>query len=101
MGPLEHVIHTFNFIAPAWWMALFCALLARFALRRWLSASRWSVIKQTFFGGVLGTIVLAGGVWLWGADGKDGHLRRAGVGLRHRSVADVPRLATLKHPLCA
>jgi hypothetical protein len=70
MGPLEHVIHTFNFIAPAWWMALFCALLARFALRRWLSASRWSVIKQTFFGGVLGTIVLAGGVWFWGADGK-------------------------------
>ncbi|WP_233203484.1 hypothetical protein [Limnohabitans sp. B9-3] len=57
-------------MAPAWWMALLCALLARFALRGWLPASRWSVLKQTFWGGLMGTVTLLGGLWLWGADGK-------------------------------
>jgi CDP-diglyceride synthetase len=70
MGPLEHVIHTFNFMAPAWWMALFCALFARFALRSWLSASRLSVLAQTFWGGLLGSLTLLGCLWVWGADGK-------------------------------
>jgi hypothetical protein len=70
MGPSEHLIHALNFMAPAWWMAFVSAFLSRFVLRRWLSASRWSLLKQTIWGGVLGTGVLLGGLCLWGADGK-------------------------------
>jgi len=70
MGTLEHLIHAINFMAPAWWMAFVCAFLDRFMLGSWLPASRWSVTKQTMCGGVLGTGVLMGGLWLWGADGK-------------------------------
>jgi hypothetical protein len=51
-------------------MALFCALFARFALRSWLSASRLSVLAQTFWGGLLGSLTLLGCLWVWGADGK-------------------------------
>jgi hypothetical protein len=70
MGPLEQIIHTFNFIAPAWGVALFCVLMARLAARRWLSLAAWSLVKQTLVSGVLGTAVLTGGLILWGADGK-------------------------------
>lgn len=70
MGPLEQIIHTFNFIAPAWGVALSCALVARFVARGWLPLASWSLPKQTVVSGVLGTLVLAGGLVLWGVDGK-------------------------------
>ena len=70
MGPLERILHTFNFIAPAWGVALFCVLLARLTARWWLPLASWSLLKQTLVGGVLGTVVLAGGLVLWGIDGK-------------------------------
>ena len=62
MGPLEQIIHTFNFIAPAWVVALFCVLVARFTARWWLPVASWSLLKQTVVSGVLGTAVLAGGL---------------------------------------
>ena len=70
MGPFEQIIHTFNFIAPAWVLALFCVLIARFTARWWLPVASWSLLKQTVVSGVVGTAVLAGGLVLWGADGK-------------------------------
>ena len=70
MGPLEQVIHTFNFMGPAWGMALFCVLAARLTGRWWLPLARWSLLTQTLVSGVLGTLVLAGGLVLWGVDGK-------------------------------
>ena len=70
MGPLEQVIHTFNFMAPAWGVALFCVLVARLTARWWLPLSRWDLLTQTFVSGVLGTAVLAGGMVFWGVDGK-------------------------------
>ena len=70
MGPLEQIIHTFNFIAPAWGVALFGVLMARVAARRWLPLASWSLIKQTVVSGVLGTLVLVGGLVVWGVDGK-------------------------------
>jgi hypothetical protein len=70
MGPLEQIIHTFNFIAPAWGVTLFCVLVARFFARWWLSLARWSLWKQAVVSGVLGTAVLTGGLVLWGVDGK-------------------------------
>jgi len=70
MGPLEQIIHTFNFIAPAWGVALFCVLFARLTERWWLPVARWSLLKQALVNGFLGTAVLVGGLALWGADGK-------------------------------
>jgi len=70
MGPFEQIIHTFNFIAPAWGVALFCVLAARFSARWWLPLAHWSLLKQTMMSGVLGTAVLAGGLVFWGVDGK-------------------------------
>jgi hypothetical protein len=70
MGPLEQVIHTFNFIAPAWGVAFFCVLLARLMARWWLPLARWGLLTQTLVSGVLGTAVLVGGLVLWGIDGK-------------------------------
>lgn len=70
MGPLEQIIHTFNLIAPAWGVALFCVLLTRLSARWWLPLASWSLMKQTVVSGVLGTVVLVGGLVLWGVDGK-------------------------------
>jgi hypothetical protein len=70
MGPLEQILHTFNFIAPAWGVALFCVLTARLTARRGLPLASWSLMKQTLLSGVLGTAVLVGGLVLWGVDGK-------------------------------
>ena len=70
MGPLEQILHTFSFIAPAWAVALFCVLVARVTSRWWLPLASWSLLKQTMVSGVLGTAVLAGGLVWWGADGK-------------------------------
>ena len=70
MGPLEQVIHTINFMAPAWGVALFCVLVARLTARWWLPFARWSLLTQTLVSGILGTAVLAGGMVLWGVDGK-------------------------------
>ena len=70
MGPLEQIIHTFNFIAPAWGVALFCVLTARWLARRWLPLAHWGVLAQTLVGGLLGTLVLVGGVLWLGVDGK-------------------------------
>jgi hypothetical protein len=51
-------------------VALFCVLVARFTARWWLPLASWSLMKQTVVSGVLGTAVLAGGLVLWGVDGK-------------------------------
>jgi len=70
MGPFEQILHTFNFIAPAWGVALFCVLIARLTARRWLPLARLSLMTQTLLSGALGTSVLVGGLVLWGVDGK-------------------------------
>ena len=70
MGPLEQIIHTFNFIAPAWVLALFCVLIARFTTRWWLPLAPWGLLKQTLVSGLVGSASLVGGLILWGTDGK-------------------------------
>ena len=57
MGPLEQILHTFNFIAPAWGVALFCVLVARLTARWWLPLASWGLMRQTLVSGVLGTAV--------------------------------------------
>lgn len=70
MGPYEYIIHVLNFIAPAWGLAFFCAVMARFGARAgWLS-SRWSLLKQIVVSAMLGTLALVAGLLVWGVDGK-------------------------------
>ncbi len=70
MGPYEQVFHLLGFIAPAYVLAGLCALAARFLARGWLPVAPWSLLTQTLVGGLLGTLVLAAGVWLFAVDGK-------------------------------
>jgi hypothetical protein len=44
--------------------------MTRLSARWWLPLASWSLLKQTVVGGVLGSAVLAGGLVLWGVDGK-------------------------------
>jgi hypothetical protein len=70
MGPLDYLIHTFGFMAPAWGVALFGVLVARLTARWWLPLARWSVLRQTLVSGFAGTAVLVAGLVVWGVDGK-------------------------------
>ena len=70
MGPYEQVLHIFNFMAPAWGVALFGVLAARLLARGGLPLARWRWLTQTLVNGVLGSAVLAGGLVFWGVDGK-------------------------------
>lgn len=70
MGPYEQIIHTLNFVAPAWGVALFCVLMARFGARAGLRASRGGLFKQLVVSAVLGMVALGAGLFLWDVDGK-------------------------------
>ena len=70
MGPYEQFIHILNFMAPAWGIAIFCALCARGTTRLGLPRAAWRVRTQVWVNGWLGVAVLLGGLMLWGVDGK-------------------------------
>jgi hypothetical protein len=70
MGPLEQIIHTFNFMAPAWGVALFGVWVTRVMARAGWPQAPWGWLTQTVVSAVLGTAVLVGGLVLWGVDGK-------------------------------
>ncbi len=70
MGPYEQIIHVLNFIAPAWGLALFCALIARVMPRAWLPVAPWGLFQQVLLNAFLGMAVLSGGLYLWNVDGK-------------------------------
>jgi hypothetical protein len=70
MGPLEQILHTFNFILPAWFLAGMCVGGARLAVRAGLPRAAWSWRTQMLVQGVLGSGVLVGGLAVFGVDGK-------------------------------
>ena len=70
MGPYEQTIHLLNFIAPAWGLALFCALVARLMPRAWIPLATWGLIQQILVNGLLGVVVLCIGPYVWNLDGK-------------------------------
>jgi hypothetical protein len=70
MGLYEQLIHVLNFMAPAWGLALFCAICARGLTRLGLPRAAWRVRTQVWVNGVLGVAVLLAGLVLWGVDGK-------------------------------
>jgi hypothetical protein len=70
MGLLEQITHLLNFLAPAWWLALFCALIARVLVRWGLPRARWGLAAQLLVAGLSGSAVLLGGLMILGSDGK-------------------------------
>ena len=70
MGPYEQTIHLLNFIAPAWGLALFLALVARLMPRAWLPLATFGLPQQILVNSVLGLVVLCAGLHVWNADGK-------------------------------
>ena len=70
MGPLEQILHTFNFILPAWVLAGLCVGGARLLVRMGLPRAVWRWTTQWLVQGVLGSGVLIGGVLFLGVDGK-------------------------------
>lgn len=68
MGLFAFINHASNFLAPALWMALLMPLGARFILKNRSSAlSLRGVIALHF---IVGCVVLAGGLVVFGQDGK-------------------------------
>ncbi|MBX9613000.1 MAG: hypothetical protein K2X51_15370 [Burkholderiales bacterium] len=68
MGPLDLAYHLLNFIAPALFVAGLVLLGSRFLLKKVASApAKW---KQFAINFVIGVAVLAGGLVLFGRDGK-------------------------------
>jgi len=70
MGPFDQLLHAFNFMAPAWCLALMCALSARAMVRLGMPRAPWSLRTQVLVNTLLGIAVLVGGVLLSGVDGK-------------------------------
>ncbi len=68
MGPLDLSLHLLNFLAPAAALAVALPLLARVALRGTAGRLGWWPQVAVLF--VLGAMVLAGGLWWFGRDGK-------------------------------
>jgi hypothetical protein len=68
MGFLASINHAINFLAPAFWMALLMPLGARLLIRKRPSALSMKGLIALHF--VVGCVVLAAGVVVFGNDGK-------------------------------
>ena len=68
MGPLDLIIHALGFCAPALAVAALVALCARVVLPRQAGGGAWWGDAAINF--VVGVLILAGGLWYFGVDGK-------------------------------
>lgn len=68
MGLFAFINHASNFLAPALWMALLMPLGARFFLKKRSSALSLKGVIALHF--IVGCVVLAGGLVVFGQDGK-------------------------------
>jgi hypothetical protein len=68
MGFLASINHAINFLAPALWMALLMPLGARLILKNRSSALSLKGVIALHF--IVGCVVLAGGLVVFGQDGK-------------------------------
>ena len=70
MDVLDLILHTLNFVAPAWFLALGVVSLVRFWPQAGLGASSFSWSMQVMVQGLAGSSVLIAGLALLGVDGK-------------------------------
>ena len=70
MDALDLTLHGLNFIAPAWFLALALVVATRLWPRRGLGQATLSWQWQLTGLGLMGSLVLLGGLWLLGVDGK-------------------------------
>ena len=68
MGPFDALWHALNFFAPALGMAVLAASAAKLLWRRDLAAVSW--YRLALWGALAGMAALAGGLALFGRDGK-------------------------------
>jgi TRAP-type C4-dicarboxylate transport system permease small subunit len=68
MTPLDLFYHLLNFVAPAFAVGFMLPVLARVMMRRGTGAPAWWVQGAVNFG--LGVVVLAGGLVVFGQDGR-------------------------------
>jgi hypothetical protein len=68
MGLLDLSLHLLSFLAPALAVALLVALAARVAMPDKAAAFSWW--GQAAINSIVGVLVLAGGLWHFGVDGK-------------------------------
>ncbi len=68
MGPLDLIFHLTGFAAPALFLALLLPLLDRiFVPKRPPALNLWAQVAINL---IVGLVVLAAGLWLFGRDGK-------------------------------
>jgi hypothetical protein len=68
MGPLDLLNHLLNFVAPALFVGILICLSTRVFMRR--TAGGLSLGKQMVVNVVVGTAAMAGGLLIFGRDGK-------------------------------
>ncbi len=68
MGIVALINHAINFLAPALWLAVLLPLLSAFLIRKRPVALTW--YAQAAIHLIAGSVVLAGGLWVFGRDGK-------------------------------
>jgi hypothetical protein len=68
MGPIDSLIHLLNFAAPALVVGLLTALLSRVFMKK--RAVAQSLLAQAAINFAVCLLVLLGGLWFFGHDGK-------------------------------
>lgn len=68
MGPIDSLIHLLNFAAPALVVGLLTALLSRLFMKK--KAVAHGLLAQAAINFVVCLLVLLGGLWFFGHDGK-------------------------------
>lgn len=68
MGPIDTFFHLLNFAAPALAVGVFTALAARIFMKKRPVAHSWRA--QAAINSVVCLLVLLGGLWFFGHDGK-------------------------------
>ena len=68
MGPMDFLLHLFNFVAPAFGVAVLLPLCARWVFGANAGGMSWS--WQVLVIGLVGSLVLWAGLWLLGRDAK-------------------------------
>ena len=68
MGPVDFLNHVFNFLAPAFWVAVLVTLMTRLVMRK--TPAALSLPAQMAINSIVSAGILGLGLWYFGRDGK-------------------------------